>query len=114
MPVSTHPQQLPAPPTHPLPPLPHPQTSFQVFGMELLCQLDTRATADFFTTFFRLPASFWRGFLASKLSSGEGVGRWRVGGRGGGSMADGGCVTGHCGRPAKCRRSYTAAALLLK
>ncbi|KAI7843886.1 hypothetical protein COHA_002431 [Chlorella ohadii] len=45
------------------------QASFQVFGMELLCQLDTRATADFFTTFFRLPASFWRGFLASKLSS---------------------------------------------
>ena len=38
--------------------------------MELLCQLDTAATADFFTTFFRLPASFWRGFLASKLSSG--------------------------------------------
>nr|WJE87833.1 lycopene epsilon-cyclase [Chlorella sorokiniana] len=45
------------------------QASFQVFGMELLCQLDTAATADFFTTFFRLPASFWRGFLASKLSS---------------------------------------------
>ena len=46
------------------------QTSFQVFGMELLCQLDTGSTADFFTTFFRLPHSFWRGFLASKLSSG--------------------------------------------
>ncbi|KAI3436480.1 hypothetical protein D9Q98_005897 [Chlorella vulgaris] len=45
------------------------QTSFQVFGMELLCQLDTAATADFFTTFFRLPNSYWRGFLASKLSS---------------------------------------------
>ncbi|EFN58632.1 hypothetical protein CHLNCDRAFT_19656 [Chlorella variabilis] len=45
------------------------QTSFQVFGMELLCQLDTGSTADFFTTFFRLPHSFWRGFLASKLSS---------------------------------------------
>lgn len=45
------------------------QASFQVFGMELLCQLDTTATADFFTTFFRLPATFWRGFLASKLSS---------------------------------------------
>jgi hypothetical protein len=47
-----------------------PQTSFQVFGMELLCQLDATNTADFFTTFFRLPSSFWRGFLASKLSSG--------------------------------------------
>ena len=46
------------------------QTSFQVFGMELLCQLDSRATSDFFTTFFKLPASYWRGFLASKLSSG--------------------------------------------
>lgn len=59
-------------PRHFLSSLPSPcaQTSFQVFGMELLCQLDTRATADFFTTFFRLPASFWRGFLASKLSSG--------------------------------------------
>ncbi|KAL4457454.1 hypothetical protein ABPG75_012319 [Micractinium tetrahymenae] len=45
------------------------QASFQVFGMELLCQLDARATADFFTTFFKLPASYWRGFLASKLSS---------------------------------------------
>ncbi|PSC69034.1 lycopene epsilon chloroplastic [Micractinium conductrix] len=45
------------------------QTSFQVFGMELLCQLDSRATSDFFTTFFKLPASYWRGFLASKLSS---------------------------------------------
>lgn len=49
---------------------PREQASFQVFGMELLCQLDTAATADFFTTFFRLPASYWRGFLASKLSSG--------------------------------------------
>ena len=38
--------------------------------MELLCQLDATNTADFFTTFFRLPSSFWRGFLASKLSSG--------------------------------------------
>ena len=38
--------------------------------MELLCQLDCRATADFFTTFFKLPSTYWRGFLASKLSSG--------------------------------------------
>jgi lycopene epsilon-cyclase len=38
--------------------------------MELLCTLGTGATADFFTTFFRLPSSFWRGFLASRLSSG--------------------------------------------
>lgn len=42
--------------------------------MELLCQLDTAATADFFTTFFRLPNSYWRGFLASKLSSGAACG----------------------------------------
>lgn len=45
------------------------QAAFHVFGMELLCQLDVNATADFFTTFFALPSSFWRGFLASKLSS---------------------------------------------
>jgi lycopene epsilon-cyclase len=45
------------------------QASFHVFGMELLCKLDLNNTADFFTTFFALPNSFWRGFLASKLSS---------------------------------------------
>ena len=43
--------------------------------MELLCQLDAAATADFFTTFFRLPQSYWSGFLASKLSSGAAGGR---------------------------------------
>jgi len=43
--------------------------------MELLLQLDTANTADFFTTFFRLPPSFWHGFLASKLSSGAWLGR---------------------------------------
>lgn len=37
--------------------------------MELLCQLDVANTADFFVTFFRLPARYWRGFLASRLSS---------------------------------------------
>ncbi|KAL4551185.1 hypothetical protein Ndes2526B_g05490 [Nannochloris sp. 'desiccata'] len=45
------------------------QASFHVFGMELLCKLDLNNTADFFTTFFALPNMFWRGFLASKLSS---------------------------------------------
>ena len=39
--------------------------------MELLAGLDLRNTADFFTTFFRLPPYLWRNFLASKLSSGE-------------------------------------------
>eukprot|EP00887_Chlorella_sp_A99_P002802 scaffold6.g2802.t1 len=47
------------------------QASFHVFGMELLCQLDVTATADFFTTFFALPALYWRGFLASQLSSAQ-------------------------------------------
>lgn len=37
--------------------------------MELLCQLDLAATEAFFITFFRLPPSYWRGFLASSLSS---------------------------------------------
>jgi lycopene epsilon-cyclase len=45
------------------------QASFHVFGMELLCKLDLNNTADFFTTFFALPNSFWRGFLSSQLSS---------------------------------------------
>ena len=45
------------------------QGSFHLFGMELLCQLDVANTADFFTTFFKLPQTYWRGFLSSKLSS---------------------------------------------
>lgn len=45
------------------------QAAFHVFGMELLARLDLSATNDFFATFFRLPDSFWRGFLASQLSS---------------------------------------------
>jgi lycopene epsilon-cyclase len=45
------------------------QAAFNVFGMELLCALDLGATADFFTTFFALPAGLWRGFLASGLGS---------------------------------------------
>ncbi|KAG2438618.1 hypothetical protein HXX76_005167 [Chlamydomonas incerta] len=47
------------------------QASFHVFGMELLATLDLQATNDFFNTFFRLPSYFWRGFLASTLSSGQ-------------------------------------------
>lgn len=45
------------------------QASFHVFGMELLCQLDVANTSDFFETFFSLPSSYWKGFLASTLSS---------------------------------------------
>ncbi len=37
--------------------------------MELLAQLDIQATNNFFSTFFRLPDRYWRGFLASALSS---------------------------------------------
>jgi lycopene epsilon-cyclase len=39
--------------------------------MELLTQLDLAATNDFFKTFFNLPDFYWRGFLASSLSSGQ-------------------------------------------
>lgn len=39
--------------------------------MELLVRLDLHATNQFFSTFFRLPGSYWRGFLASRLSSGQ-------------------------------------------
>lgn len=42
-----------------------------MFGMELLVRLDLRSTNQFFSTFFRLPGSYWRGFLASRLSSGQ-------------------------------------------
>ena len=49
----------------------HRQAAFHVFGMELLAQLDIKATNNFFSTFFRLPDSYWRGFLASSLSSGQ-------------------------------------------
>jgi lycopene epsilon-cyclase len=45
------------------------QAAFQVFGMELLAGLDLSATNSFFSTFFRLPKFYWRGFLASKLTS---------------------------------------------
>ena len=47
------------------------QAAFHVFGMELLVRLDLHATNQFFSTFFRLPGSYWRGFLASRLSSGQ-------------------------------------------
>lgn len=40
-----------------------------MFGMELLAKLDLRATNAFFSTFFRLPDFYWRGFLASSLTS---------------------------------------------
>lgn len=45
------------------------QASFHVFGMELLATLEIRSIHQFFETFFRLPDRYWRGFLASKLSS---------------------------------------------
>jgi lycopene epsilon-cyclase len=45
------------------------QASFHIFGMELLATLDVQYIHEFFRTFFRLPDSYWRGFLASKLSS---------------------------------------------
>jgi hypothetical protein len=47
------------------------QASFNLFGMELLAGLDVANTADFFTTFFRLPSYLWQSFLANKLSSTE-------------------------------------------
>jgi hypothetical protein len=47
------------------------QAAFHVFGMELLTQLDLAATNDFFKTFFALPATYWRGFLGSNLSSAQ-------------------------------------------
>ena len=45
------------------------QAAFHVFGMELLCCLDLNHTDQFFSTFFKLPAFFWRGFLGSTLDS---------------------------------------------
>ena len=45
------------------------QASFHIFGMELLATLDVQSMHEFFETFFTLPDRFWRGFLASKLSS---------------------------------------------
>ncbi len=47
------------------------QASFHLFGMELLATLDLASTNAFFNTFFRLPGDYWRGFLASKLSSAD-------------------------------------------
>ncbi len=40
-----------------------------MFGMELLCKLPLAPTNQFFATFFKLPGFYWRGFLASRLSS---------------------------------------------
>jgi lycopene epsilon-cyclase len=39
--------------------------------MELLATLEVASIHHFFDTFFRLPDRYWRGFLASKLSSSE-------------------------------------------
>lgn len=39
--------------------------------MELLCRLDLEHTNQFFGTFFKLPAYFWRGFLGSTLNSAQ-------------------------------------------
>lgn len=47
------------------------QAAFHVFGMELLVKLDLGATNAFFSAFFRLPDFYWRGFLASSLSSAQ-------------------------------------------
>lgn len=47
------------------------QAAFHVFGMELLCKLPLSATNQFFATFFKLPDFYWRGFLASRLTSGQ-------------------------------------------
>ena len=47
------------------------QASFHVFGMELLESLDVASIHEFFETFFKLPDYYWRGFLASRLSSTE-------------------------------------------
>ncbi|BDA47628.1 Lycopene epsilon cyclase, chloroplastic [Coccomyxa sp. Obi] len=47
------------------------QAAFHVFGMELLVRLDLAETNAFFRTFFRLPDFYWRGFLASSLSSAQ-------------------------------------------
>lgn len=47
------------------------QRSFQLFGMDLLADLDVRLLSEFFVTFFRLPPRMWKGFLASGLSAGE-------------------------------------------
>lgn len=47
------------------------QASFHIFGMELLASLDVGRMHEFFETFFDLPDRFWRGFLASKLTSAD-------------------------------------------
>jgi lycopene epsilon-cyclase len=47
------------------------QASFHIFGMELLATLDVQMMHEFFETFFSLPDFFWRGFLASRLSSAQ-------------------------------------------
>lgn len=47
------------------------QASFHVFGMELLATLEVQSIHEFFECFFSLPDFYWRGFLASRLSSAQ-------------------------------------------
>ncbi|MEW5303919.1 MAG: hypothetical protein WDW36_006565 [Sanguina aurantia] len=47
------------------------QATFHVFGMELLATLDLQTINSFFGAFFRLPAFYWRGFLASQLTAAQ-------------------------------------------
>lgn len=49
----------------------HMQATFHVFGMELLATLDLQTINSFFGAFFRLPAFYWRGFLASQLTAAQ-------------------------------------------
>ncbi|KAF5831977.1 lycopene cyclase protein-domain-containing protein [Dunaliella salina] len=50
------------------------QTSFHVFGMELLASMDLADTVSFFETFFKLPRPMWRGYMASQLTSWQLIG----------------------------------------
>jgi len=45
--------------------------AFNVFGMELLTQLDLKLTKEFFLAFFKLPEDQWTKFLSNSLSSAE-------------------------------------------
>ncbi|MEW5308026.1 MAG: hypothetical protein WDW38_000016 [Sanguina aurantia] len=47
------------------------KATFHVFGMELLATLDLQTINSFFGAFFRLPAFYWRGFLASQLTAAQ-------------------------------------------
>ncbi|CAG9463940.1 unnamed protein product [Pedinophyceae sp. YPF-701] len=45
--------------------------AFNVFGMELLTELDLDMTNKFFLAFFSLPRGQWTGFLSNSLTSGQ-------------------------------------------